>query len=63
MQVGVSGGFGHGLPGGGILLSLAWFAGFALVGLIIFWWRTRAWNAQARHRREGSATLAPAASR
>ncbi|HEY7835621.1 MAG TPA: hypothetical protein VIG30_18740 [Ktedonobacterales bacterium] len=58
MQVAVSGGFGHGIPAGGVLLSLAWFAGFALLGLVIFWWRTRAWNPQAR-RRGATAALAP----
>jgi len=47
MQVAVSGGFGHGVPGGGILLALAWFVGFALVGLVIFWWKTRIWSIQA----------------
>jgi ABC-2 type transport system permease protein len=56
MQVAVSGGFGHGVPGGSVALSLAWFAGFALVGLVIFWWRTRAWNPQAR-RRDGAEAL------
>jgi ABC-2 type transport system permease protein len=50
IQVAVSGGVGHGVPGGGILLALGWFIGFAFVGLLIFWWRTRAWNAQARSR-------------
>lgn len=48
MQVAVSGGFGHGIPAGGVALSLAWFVGFALVGPLIFWRRTRAWNPQAR---------------
>ena len=48
MQVAVSGGFGHGVPGGGILLALAWFVGFALIGLLIFWWKTRIWNIQAK---------------
>jgi ABC-2 type transport system permease protein len=57
MQVAVSGGFGHGASGGSIALSLAWFVGFALVGLAIFWWRTRAWNPQSRQR-EGDAALA-----
>jgi hypothetical protein len=61
MQVAVSGGFGHGVPGGGILLALGWFAGFALVGLVIFWWRTRAWNSWARSR-ERAAALTPATS-
>lgn len=48
MQIAVSGGFGHGLPGGGVLIGLAWFAGFATLGLLIFWLRTRAWNPQMR---------------
>lgn len=48
MQVAVSGGFGHGIPAGSVALSLGWFAGFALLGLLIFWLRTRAWNPQAR---------------
>ncbi len=48
MQVAVSGGFGHGVPGGGVALALVWFVGFALTGLMIFWWRTHAWNPQAR---------------
>lgn len=41
MQVAVGGGFGRGLPGGGVALALAWAAGFALAGLALFWWRTR----------------------
>ena len=46
MQVAVSGGFGHGVLWGSALLALAWFVGFALIGLLIFWWRTRIWNTQ-----------------
>ena len=46
MQVAVSGGFGHGVPGGSVLLALAWFVGFALIGLLIFWGKTRIWNVQ-----------------
>jgi len=46
MQVAVSGGFGHGVPGA-VLIALAWFVGFALVGLVIFWWKTRIWSIQA----------------
>jgi ABC-2 type transport system permease protein len=61
MQVAVSGGFGHGVPGGGVALALLWFAGFALAGLVIFWRRTRAWNPQARSR-DGAETLTPATS-
>ena len=33
MQVAVSGGFGHGVPGGGIVLALLWFVGFLVAGL------------------------------
>lgn len=50
MQVAVSGGFGQGVPGSGVILSLAWFVVFALAGLAIFWWRTQAWNPQVRQR-------------
>lgn len=57
-QVAVSGGFGHGIPGGAVLYALAWFVGFAVIGLLIFWRRTRAWNAHARQPRH---PLAPAA--
>src|SRR6185437_1349322 len=46
MQVAVSGGFGHGVPGASVLIALAWFVAFALVGLLIFWWKTRIWSAQ-----------------
>jgi ABC-2 type transport system permease protein len=41
-QVYVAGGFTHLMPWSAVLLSLAWFVGFALLGLAIFWWRTRA---------------------
>lgn len=44
MQVAVAGGFTHLLPGNDALLALAWLVGFALLGLAIFWWKTRAWN-------------------
>lgn len=52
MQVAVSGGFGHGVGGASIVLALGWFAAFALVGLLIFWRRTRAWNALMLRRAE-----------
>jgi hypothetical protein len=58
MQVAVSGGFGHGVPVGGVALALVWFVGFALAGLVIFWWRTHAWNPQARSQ-GGVRTVAP----
>ncbi len=43
-QIAVNGGFGHGLPGGALVLALGWFAGLGLIGLLIFWQRTRAWQ-------------------
>lgn len=58
MQVAVSGGFGHGLPGGGVVFGLAWFAGFASLGLLIFWLRTRAWNPHMRSREHANAPSA-----
>ena len=45
-QVYVAGGFTQLLPGQAILLALAWFAGFALLGLAIFWGKTRARKVQ-----------------
>lgn len=60
VQVGVSGGFGHGVVGSSVVVALAWFVGFALLGLVIFWWRTRAWNPQGR-RHKATAALTPAA--
>jgi hypothetical protein len=41
-QVYVAGGFTNVAPGRSFLLALAWFGGFALLGLAIFWWKTRA---------------------
>lgn len=43
-QIAVAGGFTHLVPWNYVLLSLAWFVAFALLGLAIFWWRTRAWR-------------------
>lgn len=40
MQVAVSGGFTQIFPAGAFGLALIWFAGFALLGLGIFVWRT-----------------------
>lgn len=45
-QVSVAGGFTNLLAGGYLLVALAWFAGFAALGLLIFWWRTRARSIQ-----------------
>jgi hypothetical protein len=48
MQMAVSGGLTAARPWGMLGLALVWFVGFTLVGLAIFWWRTRAWNARGR---------------
>jgi hypothetical protein len=42
MQMDVAGGFTHAVPWGDLWLSLAWWASFAVLGLLIFWWRTHA---------------------
>jgi ABC-2 type transport system permease protein len=41
-QLTVAGGFTPLVPWQDVGLSLAWFAGYAVLGLLIFWWRTRA---------------------
>jgi hypothetical protein len=45
-----------------MLLSLAWFATLLLIGPVIFWLRTRAWNTGARraHARRSVTTAAAA---
>jgi ABC-2 type transport system permease protein len=43
-QISVAGGFTHLVPWSYVLFSLAWLAVFALLGLAIFWWKTRAWR-------------------
>ncbi len=48
MQVAVSGGFTHTVAWSSIGVSLLWFIGFTLLGMLIFWLRTRAWNARGR---------------
>jgi hypothetical protein len=48
MQMAVSGGLTAARPWGMLGLALVWFVGFTLVGLAIFWWRTRALNARGR---------------
>lgn len=47
-QVYVAGAFTTRFPGKEMLISLAWFAALAIIGMAIFWLRTRAWNAGAR---------------
>jgi hypothetical protein len=42
MQIAVAGGFTHVVPGTYVLFSLAWFVGFALLGLAVFVCKTRA---------------------
>lgn len=41
-QIAVAGGFTHAAPGAYLLIALAWPVAFALLGLAIFWLRTRA---------------------
>lgn len=43
-QLAVAGGFTHVLPWVYILISLAWLVGFTLLGLLIFYVKTKAWN-------------------
>ncbi|MFI5271507.1 MAG: hypothetical protein ACHQ4H_00565 [Ktedonobacterales bacterium] len=47
-QLAVAGGFAGHLPASMLLVSLAWVVGFAALGLLIFWRRTRPWNARGR---------------
>lgn len=63
-QVSVAGGFTPLWPGREILIALAWFATLLLIGMLIFWLRTRAWDAAARRasaRAAVAAATAPAA--
>lgn len=60
MQLEVAGSFTHRFPWEDVGLSLAWFAGFAVLGLLIFWWRTHARRVQVgRSRVEDGARLRP----
>jgi hypothetical protein len=47
-QISVGGGFTHSVTGYGLSSAAAWFIALALLGLICFWLRTRAWNAGGR---------------
>jgi ABC-2 type transport system permease protein len=61
MQLEVAGGFTTHVPWQEVGLALAWFAGFAVLGLLIFWWRTHARNVQVERKRvQGTSVLAPA---
>ena len=44
MQLAVAGAFTKHIPWHYLLTSLAWPIGFALLGMVIFWWKTRAWS-------------------
>lgn len=44
MQLAVAGAFSQHVPWHYLLTSLAWPIGFALLGMVIFWWKTRAWS-------------------
>ena len=44
MQLAVAGAFTQYIPWNYLLASLAWPIGFALLGMVIFWWKTRAWS-------------------
>jgi hypothetical protein len=46
MQLGVAGGFTTHVPWQDVGLALDWFAGFAVLGLLIFCWRTHARHVQ-----------------
>lgn len=48
MQLNVAGGFTNAVPWSDLWLSLAWWAGFAALGLLIFWWRTHARRIQVQ---------------
>ncbi len=59
-QLTVAGGFTRLFPWQEVGLSLAWFAGYAVLGLVIFWWRTRARRVQvAQSRLKHGAALTP----
>ncbi|HEY7975162.1 MAG TPA: ABC transporter permease [Ktedonobacterales bacterium] len=47
-QISVGGGFTHSVTGYGLGSAAAWFIALALLGLVCFWLRTRAWNAGGR---------------
>lgn len=46
-QLAVAGGFTHAFPLRTLLLGLAWLLALALLGLVVFWWRTRARTGRA----------------
>jgi ABC-2 type transport system permease protein len=58
IQIAVDGGFTGAFLGRETLITLGWFAGLALLGLVMFWWRTRAWHSLTRG--SGTAGHSPA---
>jgi ABC-2 type transport system permease protein len=63
MQLGGAGGFSNLVPWQDVGLSLAWFAGLAVLGLLIFWRRTHASHVQvARHPDKAGSSSGPALS-
>jgi hypothetical protein len=44
MQIAVAGAFAQPISWDYLLAALAWPLSFALLGMIIFWWKTRAWS-------------------
>jgi ABC-2 type transport system permease protein len=58
IQLAVDGGFTGALLGGELVIALAWFAGLALCGLGVFWWRTRA-SYRASNRQVRSRSMMP----
>jgi ABC-2 type transport system permease protein len=57
-QIVVGGGFTHGVTSYGLAYTGVWFVALALLGLLCFWLRTRAWNAGGRSHATGAATAA-----
>ncbi len=49
MQLAVAGEFAQHISWGYLLAALAWPIGFALLGMVIFWWKTRAWSVHTAH--------------
>lgn len=59
-QIVVGGGFTHGFTGYGLGYTVIWIVALALLGLLCFWLRTRAWNAGSRAHAAHAAHVAQA---
>jgi hypothetical protein len=44
MQLAVAGAFSQGISWNYLFVALAWPLGFSLLGMVIFWWKMRAWS-------------------